>query len=72
MDEPAFPIAYTEVNSFGIEFPCVTPGMTLRDYFAAQVLSGILGRGGTTTLPHKDMVAWAYETADLMLKERKK
>lgn len=42
-------------------------GMTLRDYFAAQALQGILvGR----TLLHDEWAADAYAMADAMLKAR--
>lgn len=55
-------------------------GMTLRDYFAAQVICGLqqvlwnetmVGKfhGGSDVI--SDMAAVAYETADAMLKARK-
>lgn len=34
----AFPVATTETNEHGINFPFIEPGMTLRDYFAGQAL----------------------------------
>jgi hypothetical protein len=48
------------------------PGMTLRDYFAATALTGILtahglGPGSGTT---EEKVCEAYALADLMIKER--
>jgi len=59
----------------------VTRGMTLRDYFAGQVLVGMgtwapdLSYGGTrATLDNVRVVEarakWAYAQADAMLKER--
>lgn len=54
-------------------------GMSLRDYFAAQALPGLLVRAwgdpATGVLPsniHAHWAAAAYATADAMLKERSK
>lgn len=46
-------------------------GVTLRDFFAAQALQGILaGRSGD---PEDDLVAqWAYALADAMLAQRQR
>ena len=44
-------------------------GMTLRDYFAANAMQGILS--STTTKPNSQLIAeWAYNLADAMLEER--
>ena len=60
---PAFPFVLKE-NGAG------EPGMSLRDYFAAHALTGILAAPGA--LPNKVKVAvWAYEYADAMLEARK-
>ena len=53
----------------------VSSGMTLRDYFAAKamqgIMAGILGDGGDW--PNREIVvANAYATADAMLAERAK
>ena len=51
-------------------------GMTLRDYFAAQALAGILAGGFADTIPHDapsggaEAAQFAYQYADAMLKER--
>ena len=47
-------------------------GMSLRDYFAAQALAGILANpaGVTDEFTTKDIVSAAYRYADLMLAER--
>ena len=60
---PAYP-AFTEngLNS-GIS------GMTLRDYFAANVLQGLLARG--VRAPPAEFATRAYMVADEMLKTRK-
>lgn len=44
------------------------PGMTLRDYFAAAALQGMLGEGGGASWD--DDAKNAYKAADAMLKAR--
>lgn len=49
------------------------PGMTLRDYFAGQALTGIITKGlfpAPDTL--KKSAEFCYEVADLLLTERQK
>lgn len=67
----------SEINEGGPAFPCHSDqswaeGMTLRDYFAAKAMQGILayyGAGGGVP----DRVARsAYAAADAMLAERDK
>lgn len=48
------------------------PGMTLRDYFAGQVLTGLLANQHTYSDSKSDIVGRCYEVADSMLKERMK
>ena len=71
---PAFPIAEAHGNS---------DGMTLRDYFAAKALQGLLsdhltllgfGQAGKTfgTSPEGAAVKTAYQFADAMLAARAK
>lgn len=49
----------------------IQEGMTLRDYFAAKAMQGII-----TTIENANMLSeercakWCYEMADAMLKER--
>jgi hypothetical protein len=43
------------------------PGMTLRDYFAAQAMAGIAARGESKSA---DQARRAYEIADAMIAER--
>ena len=51
-------------------------GMSLRDWFAGQALSGILAGGFADTIPHddvnggRDVAFFAYQYADAMLKVR--
>ncbi len=59
----------------GPAFPTRTshPGMTLRDYFAAKAMVGILANDsnpGPEQVPH--IVASAYILADAMLSQREK
>lgn len=52
------------------------PGMSLRDYFAAKAMQGLLagpcGRDGVPSREWIDVVAPAYKLADAMLAERVK
>jgi hypothetical protein len=62
---PAFPrisqdLQYKQITS--------TSGMTLRDYFAAKAMQGILYEG----LDPAETAQHAYEMADAMLKAREK
>ena len=60
-DETAFP------TNNGLWEP--SPGMMLRDYFAAKALQGILT--DPNLVMGKDSLAeWSYEMADAMLKAR--
>lgn len=54
-------------------------GMTLRDYFAGQIIAGLGApvvahgrRGGTWNYDGEAVASAAYQMADLMLKERSK
>lgn len=77
MNEPAFP---TDVQRQGlngdIKYGKAFPGITIRDYFAAKAMQGmmssaaVLERGGLNT-PEKVTRA-SYAQADAMLKERNK
>lgn len=52
-----------------------TPGMTLRDYFAAQALTGCLAnidRSHANLPTNKELADEAYALADAMLAERGK
>ena len=62
MNEPAFP---TE-TAFGYQF-----GMTLRDYFAAKAMQGILsGYTHGSIPPTESLTPASYKIADAMLKAR--
>ena len=47
-------------------------GMTLRDYFAAKAMQGILAAWGQGIPPRKELSAAAYGMAEAMLEERSK
>jgi hypothetical protein len=55
---PAFPTYFTADHAIS---------MTLRDYFAGQVLLKFSGEGSTMAI-----AGYCYELADAMLKEREK
>ena len=66
-NEPAFP---TEINTEHFSHPSTIykTGMTLRDYFAAKVLQGLLASG--LDQPKFEFARKSYEMADEMLKAR--
>lgn len=62
----------------GPAFPCEDPtssdpqeGMSLRDYFAAKAMNGILA-GDDTMDDASKLARWAYEIADAMIAHRLK
>jgi hypothetical protein len=64
---PAFPMGYRpEGNSAN------HPGMTLRDYFAAAALQGLIGCDYDDGPTWEDFVAQSYQLADAMIAERAK
>lgn len=65
---PAFPATLDESG-------IVLPGMTLRDYFAARALTGVINSessAGTTLYSPSVVASQVYELADAMLKERER
>jgi hypothetical protein len=60
MDKPAFPTWSAKD---------VVQGMTLRDYFAATALQGMLS-DPNVTIPLEKISAWAYKYADAMMEAR--
>ena len=47
-------------------------GMTLRDYFAGQAITGLLSNEHDSDLSVQTLSRTAYKTADAMIKERGK
>ncbi len=66
---PAFPGSYTGNNGM----PVWSEGMTLRDYFAAQALQGVVAALGTDQFAMRPFEAaeTAYLFADCMLAARR-
>ena len=62
----AFPIF--DSNRAGMDYECMEPGMTLRDYFAAKAMLGVIMHPQPAS--PKDIAATAYEIADAMLRAR--
>jgi hypothetical protein len=62
MNIPAFPVEmiYTQENE---KFN----GMTLRDYFAAKVMNGLISDGAVPELSGKLIAEMSYAMADAML-----
>lgn len=63
---PAFPIPLNPGQSWQGMAPC--DGMTLRDYFAAKAMQGLLA--SEVCAPTDHFAAKAYEMADAMLRVR--
>lgn len=71
---PAFPVGVRVVHQDskgGHVVHEAAPGMTLRDYFAAKALQGMMAPE-TFDSRFSDFAAVAYDFADAMLKERAK
>jgi hypothetical protein len=62
----AFPVIPPSGNAAGFPYP--ESGMTLRDYFAAKAMQGVLANG----MPFYNVSEYAYKVADLMMEERDK
>ena len=70
----AFP-TIREINGYSDSQNVIcSDGMTLRDYFAGQALTGLFAAWNAKEVPGwQEGVAWrAYSLADAMLAERKK
>ena len=60
---PAFP-GFDYIDQYGKKNP---EGMTLRDYFAAKAMQGVVHR---SVVDESMCAKWAYEMADAMLRAR--
>jgi hypothetical protein len=66
-DIPAFPTAqYAD----GVRPSGFDSGMTLRDYFAAKAMQGMLSENSGIRYPTDELVDFAYKVADAMMKAR--
>lgn len=63
---PAFPVTIHETSESGV-LDCAT---TLRDYFAAAALQGLLGSQRAANMKHCEIVNSAWNIAGAMLKAR--
>lgn len=68
-NKPKNPHAFPVVGS---DFYSDSEGMTLRDYFAGQALTGILSNNSNDHKTSKDIVRESYALADEMLAERER
>lgn len=70
----AFPVPPERLNNFNGDphwsFP--NPGMSLRDYFAAAAIQGMLASSSPGQFSEADYAGAAYAQADAMLAERNK
>jgi hypothetical protein len=66
---PAFP--HLHESSQRINQTEMHGGMTLRDYFAAKAMQGMMADHTRDNSP-AEISEWAYKIADAMLKERSK
>lgn len=65
---PAFPIPLNPGQTYTAHE--TRDGMTLRDYFAAKALQGLLSHNSNGNAPDKNIAEWAYSQADAMLRAR--
>jgi len=67
---PAFPRAGKEWGDKAWTEAMAEDGMTLRDYFAAKAMQGMMTDPDLSISVHK-VAEWAYAQADAMLEARK-
>ena len=62
-DIPAFPVSgdWSQIKD---------KGMTLRDYFAAKAMQGMLSENSGIRYPTDELVDFSYKVADAMMKAR--
>ncbi len=63
-DMLAFPRPHSGATQYAQE------GMTLRDYFAAKALQGMIAENGVGALANGDLAKWCYVIADEMMEAR--
>ena len=70
---PAFPGTTSQPNERGVYYPVHHQGMSLRDWFAGQALSGLVGKPERVNSESmRECVDVAYWVADAMLEYRSK
>ena len=65
---PAFPRPASPAHEYG--FHKHQDGMTLRDYFAAKAMQGIVANPNAQGMSYREISDRAYTQADAMLKAR--
>lgn len=69
---PAFPVVIDDVRDFTTYQDYGLIGMTLRDWFAGQVLAGVLADSKANPSTFDKLARFAYDASDAMLAERDK
>jgi hypothetical protein len=69
MNEPAFPQVDPVLNEFNPNYK-KDRGMTLRDYFAAKAMQGLVENANWRGMPEDALAKEAYKLANEMLKAR--
>lgn len=69
---PAFPFGQTDSMSGQLVNGWGSQGMTLRDYFAAKAMQGMVSCEFGEAFRPDNWAEYAYKMADAMLKEREK
>ena len=67
---PIYPIF--EARHANADYDITHIGMSLRDYFAAQALQGMISADHKSERSMSEMVTLAYKIADAMIAEREK
>ena len=67
----AFPMVFEKIVGEGMKEINIQKGMTIRDYFAAKAMQGMLAEKGGGASTNIDLAMFAYRIADEMMKARK-
>ena len=67
----AFPMVFEKIVGEGMKEINIQKGMTIRDYFAAKAMQGMLAENGGGASTNADLATFAYRIADEMMKARK-
>ena len=69
---PAFPVPTDLANKLGCVSSESDAGMSIRDYFAAKALSGMMSRKDSDGWTQREIASDCYKYADAMIKERER
>ena len=67
----AFPMVFEKIVGEGMKEINIQKGMTIRDYFAAKAMQGMLAESGGGASTNAELAVFAYRIADEMMKARK-